>query len=194
VASQKEFRERVQCIGELLQELEGLGDPVVRAKTTELAQLLMDMHGTALERVLEIIFQSPERGAALIDELGEDELVSSLLVLHGLHPEELKTRVERKLAQIRSRLFKMGAELTGIVVEGSEVRVRLKLERSSCGSTLQNVKSLAEEAIYEAAPDLTKLVIEGLEEPPASGFVAMEALTGTRSPAMAWTESDESRN
>jgi hypothetical protein len=36
-----------------------------------------------------------------------------------------------------------------------------------------------EAAIYEAAPDLVELVIEGLEEPgAASGFVPLEKLLG----------------
>jgi hypothetical protein len=30
--------------------------------------------------------------------------------------------------------------------------------------------------MYDAAPDLTSLVIEGLEEKPASGFVALDKL------------------
>ena len=32
--------------------------------------------------------------------------------------------------------------------------------------------------MYDAAPDLTSLVIEGFEEKPASGFVALDKLMG----------------
>ena len=56
--------------------------------------------------------------------------------------------------------------------------MRVSIEGHVCGSTTQNVKAAVEEAIYEAAPDLTSLVVEGLEEPAASGFVAMDALLG----------------
>jgi len=37
---------------------------------------------------------------------------------------------------------------------------------------------MVEEAIYGGAPDTTSLVVEGLEEKPASGFVALESLLG----------------
>jgi hypothetical protein len=38
---------------------------------------------------------------------------------------------------------------------------------------------MLEDAIYEAAPDLTSLQVEGLEEPAESGFIAIEKLLGT---------------
>ena len=43
---------------------------------------------------------------------------------------------------------------------------------------------MVESGIYELAPDVTSLEILGLEEPSASGFVALESLLG---PAMAET-------
>ena len=183
MADEKDFQQQVQRIGERVHELESIADPAVRSSAKELVQLLMEMHGTALERMLEIIFQSSDGGTRVIDELGQDPLVSSLLVLYGLHPEELQTRVERKLAEVRSRLYKMGAEATLLGVNGTEVRVRVSIEGRACGSTSQNVKAAVEEAIYEAAPDLTSLVVEGLEEPAASGFVTMDALLGASSVA-----------
>ena len=183
MADEKDFQQQVQRIGERVHELESIADPAVRSSAKELVQLLMEMHGTALERMLEIIFQSSDGGTRVIDELGQDPLVSSLLVLYGLHPEELQTRVERKLAEVRSRLYKMGAEATLVAVNGTEVRVRVNIEGHACGSTTQNVKAAVEEAIYEAAPDLTSLVVEGLEEPAAAGFVTMDALLGASSVA-----------
>ena len=101
---EKGFQKRVQKIGGLVHDLETIGDPASRAAAKELVQLLMDLHGTGLERILEIVFQSGDSGARIIDELGQDQLVSSLLVLYGLHPDELQTRVERKLQQIVSKL------------------------------------------------------------------------------------------
>ena len=181
MAAVKDFRERVQQIGERVEQLESIGDLTTRAKATELVQLLMELHGSAVERMLEVIFQSSHAGAKVIDELGEDPLVSSLLILYGLHPEDVQTRVEKKMKQVRSQLFKMGAEVTSIAVTGSDVRVRVNIRGHACGSTIENVRAAVEDAIYEAAPDLTSLAVEGLEEPSSSGFVAMDSLMGTRS-------------
>jgi hypothetical protein len=179
VADEKDFQQCVQKIGERVHELESIADPAMRASAKELVQLLMEMHGSALERMLEIVFESSDGGSRVIDELGHDPMVSSLLVLYGLHPEGLQARVERKLGEIRSPLFKMGAEVKTATVIGSEVRLQVSIEGHSCGSTARNVKTMIEEAMYLAAPDLTSLVLEGLEEPSASGFVAMETLAGT---------------
>jgi len=176
VVDEKDFQKRVQKIGGLVQDLESITDPAARAAAKELVQLLMDLHGTALERIMEIVFQSGDSGPAVVDELGQDQLVSSLLVLYGLHPDDLQTRVERKLKQIRSTLHKMGAEAQLINVNGGEVRLHVSLEGHTCGSTKGMVQATVEEAMYEAAPDLTSLVVEGLEEPTASGFVAVETL------------------
>jgi hypothetical protein len=182
VGDENDFQQRVQKIGGLVHDLETIADPASRAAAKELVQLLMDLHGTGLERILEIIFQSGDQGPRIIDDLGQDPLVSSLLILYGLHPEELQTRVERKLEQICSKLHKMGAEAKLISVNGSDVRLHVTVDGHACGSTSRTVKTTVEEAVYEAAPDLTSLTVEGLEEPNPSGFVAMERLLGSSSP------------
>jgi hypothetical protein len=183
VVDEKDFRQRVQKIGGLVHDLETLAGPASRAAAKELVQLLMDLHGTGLERILDVVFQSGDPGAKIIDELGQDPLVSSLLVLYGLHPDELQTRVERKIEQIGSKLHKMGAEVKVVSINGGDVCLRARLDDHdghACGSTRRTVQQTVEEAVYEAAPDLTSLVVEGLEEPSAdSGFIAVEKLLGT---------------
>jgi hypothetical protein len=49
----------------------------------------------------------------------------------------------------------------------------------TCGSTAKTVQAMLEGAMYEAAPDMTSLVIEGLEEKPANGFVGLDKLMGS---------------
>ena len=179
VVDDNDFQKRVQKIGALVHDLEAIADPASRAAAKELVQLLMDLHGTGMERILEIVFQSGDSGTQIIDDLGRDSLVSSLLILYGIHPEELQTRLERKLEQFRSKLHKMGAEAKLVSVNGGEVCLRVTIDGHACGSTSQAVKATVEEAVYEAAPDLTSLVVEGLEEPTPSGFVAVEQLLGS---------------
>lgn len=174
--NEKDFQGRVQKIGELVQELDSIGDPAVRARAKQLVQSLLELHGAGLERILELIFQHGEGSAQIIDELGQDPLVSSLLILYGLHPEELHTRVERKLGQIESKLRKAGAEAELIATDDGNVRVQVKIDQHACGSTARTVQTMIEDAMYEAAPDLKSIVISGLEKPSATGFVALGAL------------------
>jgi hypothetical protein len=58
VAEDRELRERIQRIGGLVEEVEAIADPAVRARTKDLVQSLMDLHGAALERALEIVSDS----------------------------------------------------------------------------------------------------------------------------------------
>jgi hypothetical protein len=182
VADNRELQKSAQRIGALVHDLETIADPAARSRSKELVQLLLDLHGAALERMLDIVFRSGDPGRQVIDEFGQDQLVSSLLVLYGIHPEDLQTRVERKMTQIQSKLHKMGAAAELVSINDSEVRVKVKVEGHGCGSTRRNVQTTLEEAIYEAAPDVTSLIVEGLEEPSASGFVAVETLLGVAPP------------
>lgn len=176
---EKDFQKRVQKIGDLVQELEEIADPASRTAARQLVQLLMDLHGAGFERMLEVVFQSGDSGTQLIDNLGRDPLVSSLLILYGLHPEDLQTRVERQLKQVGSKLYKMGADANLVSANDGHIHVRARIESHGCGSTGRTVKTLIEEAIHEAAPDLKSLHIEGLEERPAGGFIAVEKLLDT---------------
>jgi hypothetical protein len=90
VVNEKDFRERVQQMAALAADLENISDDKIRASAKELVHLLMELHGAGLERIMETVFATGEPGAAMIDKLSSEPLVSSLLVLHGLHPDDLK--------------------------------------------------------------------------------------------------------
>src|ERR1700722_16213703 len=96
----KEFQQRVQRIGALVQEIEAIADPAVRASTTQLVQLIMEFHGTGLDRTLEILANGGGPGMEMIEQLGRDPMVSSLLVLYGLHPDSLETRVTKAVERL----------------------------------------------------------------------------------------------
>ena len=172
----KDFREEMTRIGELMQEMESIADPAVRAATTGLVKAIMDLHGTALERELEIVAEAGEPGMEIIDRLGRDSLVSGVLVLYGLHPEHVETRVAKAVERIRPQLRKQGCEVELLDATEGAVRLRLDAGPHTCGSTAKTMQATLEAAIYDAAPDLVSLVMEGLEEKPASGFLSLDKL------------------
>jgi Fe-S cluster biogenesis protein NfuA len=186
LAEGKDFREDIQRIGGLVQEIEAIADPAVRAATKNLVQLLMDLHGAALEKTLDIVAEAGEPVMNIIDRLGRDSLVSSILILYGLHPEELETRVVKAIDRIRPTLRKQGCEVELLGVQDGAIRLRVETGSHTCGSTAKTVQATLEGAMYDAAPDLLSLVIEGLEEKPASGFVGLDKLMGGNAgPALA---------
>lgn len=178
----RDFREDVQRIGSLVQELDAIADPAVRAAAKGLVQSLMDLHGAALEKALDIVAEAGEPGMNIIDRLGRDPLVSSVLILYGLHPEDLDTRVMKAIDRARPQLRKQGCEVEIVGVNDGAIRLRVVTGAHTCGSTAKTAEATLEGAVYDAAPDLTSLVIEGFEERPASGFVALGKLTGSPPP------------
>ena len=176
MADSKDFREDMQRIGELVQEIESIADPAVRASTKNLVQSIMDLHGRALEKALDIVAEAGEPGMSIIDQLGDDPLVSSVLILYGLHPEDIQSRMVKAVDRIRPKLRKQGCEVELLDVNDGAIRLRVETGSHSCGSTAKTLQASLEGAIYDAAPDLASLVIEGFEEKPASGFVALEKL------------------
>jgi Fe-S cluster biogenesis protein NfuA len=179
VADSKDFREDIQRIGGLVQEIESIADPAVRATAKNLLQSLMDLHGAALEKALDIVAEAGEPGMNIIDRLGRDSLVSSVLVLYGLHPEDIETRIAKAVDRVRPQLRKQGCEVELLSAENGAIRLHVETGSHTCGSTAKTVHATLEGAMYDAAPDLTSLVIEGLEEKPANGFVALGKLVGT---------------
>jgi Fe-S cluster biogenesis protein NfuA len=173
-----EFQEKVQQLGKLVAQFDQLPDSAAKVAGRELVQLLMDVHGRGLERVMEIIFTSGDHlSQVIIDRLGRDPIVGNLLLLYSLHPDGLEARVRTAVERLRPRLRKLACSIELESISEGSVQVRLT-SGHSCGSSTRDLQSIVEEAIYEAAPDLASLKIQGLEEQTPAGFVALESLLG----------------
>jgi Fe-S cluster biogenesis protein NfuA len=179
VADARDFQDDMQRIGGLVQQIDSIADPAVRAATRDLVQSLMDLHGAALEKALDIVAEAGEPGMDIIGRLGRDSLVSSVLILYGLHPEDLETRVAKAVDRIRPQLRKQGCEVELLGVNEGAIRLRVQTGSHTCGSTAKTVQATLEGAVYDAAPDMSSLVIEGFEEKPSSGFVSLDKLSGS---------------
>jgi Fe-S cluster biogenesis protein NfuA/nitrite reductase/ring-hydroxylating ferredoxin subunit len=169
----QEQQRRAARIETLIQEVAAFPDPGVRATTEELIQALMDMYGEGLARLLEITAQSEVSGLALIDTFARDDLLSSLFMLHGLHPLDLETRILRALDEVRPYLKSHGGNVELVRVEGSVAHLRLEGSCHGCPSSTITLKMAIEEAIYKAAPDLDDLQVEGVTAPPPRPAIPM---------------------
>jgi len=126
------LQKQIQRIGEIVEQLESASDPSVRAVARELLECLMALHGAGLERILEVVSQTGEAGGEIVQKCGRDELVSSLLLLYGLHPDDLRTRVTRAVEKSQGYLEKHGgaAELISVSEHG-EVRVEVRADKEA---------------------------------------------------------------
>jgi Fe-S cluster biogenesis protein NfuA len=158
--------EKLQRLETLVQEAEGGPDPAVRAQFRQLVQALLDLHATGMERMLELIADKGETGGAILDECAADEVVSGLLLLHGLHPLSLEDRVQQALGRVQPLFDAHGVDLE--LMELDEATVRLRLEGTCPG----DLRAAIEEAFAALAPDAT-VELEGLEEASVDGRIAL---------------------
>lgn len=179
MAQDEALQKQMQRIGEMVEHLESNADPSTRAMAKELLESLMALHGAAIERVLEIAANAGEAGEAIIRKCGRDELVSSVMLLYGLHPENLSSRVTHALEKSRTYLqsHSAAAELVSIGEDGT-VTLRLAVKAGGCGSTLASVRAFLEAAIQDTAPDATSIVVNEIPSGPA--FVPLAQLQSAR--------------
>jgi hypothetical protein len=153
---------RIRRIETLVGKVESIADPADRKDAQELMALILELHGAGIERMFELLSESGIAGETLINHLASDPLVSSILILHNLHPEDLATRVRSALQRVR------GVELIDI----SDGVVRAMV--TGHGTTRQGALDL----IRGAAPDAVDIIVE--EQGVANGFVPLASLTAVR--------------
>ena len=176
--SEKEFQEKMRQLGTLVGELDQMPGGGSKVAARELVQLLMEVHRTGLERMMEVVFQAGTgaSSAAIIDRLGQDPIVRNLLLLYSLHPDDLETRVLRALDVARARLRKLDGRVDLVSFHEGAVQLRLHTSGHSRGSTIKDLRAIVEGAIYDLAPDVTSLTILASEEESSSGFVPLQSL------------------
>lgn len=164
----------MEQIEALVRKIENLADPEARATAVALVQALMEFHGAGLERLMEIVADTGESGYAVFDSLAKDDLVGNMLLLYGLHPTPLETRVTQALDKVRPYLDSHGGNVELLGIDNGVVRLRMQGSCKSCPSSSMTLKLAIEEAIFAAAPDVVSIEAEGVSEPvqtSQSGFV-----------------------
>jgi Fe-S cluster biogenesis protein NfuA len=147
---------------ELVARVDALLDDV---RDVELVQALVDLYGEGLAR---IVAHDP----ACIAAVADDELVSHLLLLHGLHPVPLEDRVRGALDGVRPYVEQHGGGVELLSVEGAVARLRLQGSCNGCPSSTATLKGAIEDAIQRAAPEIEQIEAEGAVEP--TGLLQIE--------------------
>lgn len=169
-----EFQGRIERIEGLIHRLEAIEDAAHRNEMRELLQAVLELHGAALERMLAIVAEVGDPDLKLSEALLRDSLVASLLLLHGLHPQDLDTRVRGALENAQGELRGYGARVTFVGAPGRNVR--LEVSGVDSAHTARAVRAVLEEKIYGATPDAASITLLGLEHIDTPGFVPLEQI------------------
>jgi Fe-S cluster biogenesis protein NfuA len=178
-------RERVARVDVLLEELERAGPAVATDLAVELVHALLDLYGEGLARVVTEVAARDDDGA-LARALAGDELVSHLLLVHGLHPLPVEARVRGALAEVRPYLESHGGDVELLGVEDGVVRLALRGSCNGCASSTATLKLAIEDAIHRAAPDVERIEADGAPAPAPAPLLQLEVSEALRAPA--WTE------
>ncbi|HKM57029.1 MAG TPA: NifU family protein [Isosphaeraceae bacterium] len=177
----KQLQQQMQRLEALVHQAENFADPAAQATAREIVQLLLDVHGAGLAKILEAIHHAGKPGDTIIDACARDGLVASLLLLHGLHPLDLETRVRQALDKVRPALGSHGGNVELLAVTENRVRLRLLGSCDGCPSSAVTMRHTIEEAILVAAPDVLAIEVEEQHEAspvkPANGLVSLNLVT-----------------
>jgi Fe-S cluster biogenesis protein NfuA/nitrite reductase/ring-hydroxylating ferredoxin subunit len=165
---------------ESLLEAASSGGQVARERAEELVRLVVDLYGAGLERLLEIVHDAGRLDDELLDRLAADDLVASLLAVHGLHPYGVETRVAQALDSVRPYLGSHGGdvEFLGLTDEGV-VRLRMLGSCDGCASSAVTLTLAVESAVTAAAPEVTGIEVE--EAVPHAGAASVIPVAALRS-------------
>ncbi len=199
-----------QLIGrvqELQEALDQAPDSPVRELAEELVAAVVQMYGGGLERIMDGLLQSGHAGEQAARALTEDELVSTLLLIHDLHPVPLAERVQAALDSVRPYMESHGGNVELLGLEHGVARIHLRGSCSDCSASSVTLELAIKQALEDQAPDLEGLEVEGVAPqtsaagglPMATGFaptpgielpVVMSGGPSAPAPAPAWFSVD----
>ena len=175
-----QFEQRLRQLEVLIGHVEENGDDETRRPAVEAIQALLQLHGDGLERMLAYIEQAGQVGDALLADMARDEVVSGLLLLHGLHPIDLEARVRQALDKVRPYLAVHGADVEVVRIDEGGVGLQLRGLYGGAPSSPTTLRYAIEQAILEAAPDITSIHVAGLTQPAQVAFMPLSQINAGR--------------
>jgi Fe-S cluster biogenesis protein NfuA/nitrite reductase/ring-hydroxylating ferredoxin subunit len=174
VLTSEQLIARVQ---ELTEQLEEVQDFQARAVADELVASVIQLYGEGLERIFAALDDDVR------DRLAHDGVVASLMLIHGLYPVDLVTRVIEALDSVRPYMESHGGDVELLGIEDGVARMRLVGHCESCPASEATLELAIKKALEETAPDLEGLEVEGVSKP------AFELpVTHSNGAPRAWTE------
>lgn len=160
--------EEQKGLGTTLRRLDALVDAIGtmpdqadRETAREMLELILDLHGLALARILSHTGKASE-GRALIETLAEDAPIRAVMLLHGLHPDDPETRLRKVIAAMRPHWGVRGARVE--IVKLTSHSAHIHIHQSAKGSGMVSLLREIEDVLVDAAPDLDEILFDGIEE------------------------------
>jgi Fe-S cluster biogenesis protein NfuA/nitrite reductase/ring-hydroxylating ferredoxin subunit len=149
------------------------GGAVARERAEQLVREVTDLYGAALIRMMEMALAAEPR---LADRFAADDLVASLLLVHGMHPHNVERRVSDALDRVRPYLGSHGGDVALLGVDGGVVRLQFQGSCKSCPSSSVTLELAVEDAVRAAAPEIDSIEVVAAESVSAPSVIPAESL------------------
>ena len=133
--------------------------PAAYERAQQLVREVVGLYGAGLERIIQLS-ELPGQDPRLLERLAADDLVASLLLVHGLHPHDVHRRVSDALDRVRPYLGSHGGDVDLLeVTDDDVVRLAFKGSCKSCPSSAVTLELAVEDAIRAAAPEISSIEV-----------------------------------
>lgn len=172
--------------GERIQSLldaSAVGGPVASARAEQLVREVVDLYGAALSRVVELV------DGAATDRLAADDLIASLLLVHGLHPHDVTRRVSHALDTVRPYLGSHGGDVQLVDISNGVVRLSFSGSCKSCPSSAATLELAVQDAVRAAAPEIVAIEVVPADAAAATVIpvdALMSRIQGSAHPSVTW--------
>lgn len=141
-----------------------------RERAEALVAEVVELYGAALERIVRAV------GPAAVGALTDDDLVASLLLVHGLHPHDVTRRVSDALERVRPYLGSHGGDVELLDVTNDVVHLRFQGSCKSCPSSAVTLELAVEDAVRAAAPEVATIEVVAAEPEVTDTLISAESL------------------
>jgi hypothetical protein len=177
-----ELRREADRIEQLLDDVRTMAGAPAYQRVEELVQRLVRLYGAGLSRLVQHLDQLGRLDQALATRLAEDPLLSSLLLLHGLHPHPVEQRVRHALELAAEELASYVGPVALVRVEGDVVHLRIDGSSPVGVSPALSAERLLARVLQDAAPEINHVELEGARRPTA-GLVQIDLSRGRQAQA-----------
>jgi hypothetical protein len=159
-------------IERLLDELRELVVPAAWQRIEQVMRITVALHGAGLAHALELARRAGA-GAELDELAANDEVLSSLLLLHGLHPHTTEQRVQRTIEALRAELGLAETDLAIGGLAGNRLELVVSPTLGGGAMSARVAESAIRHALEAAAPELAAIELTGLAPVPDRTLVQL---------------------
>lgn len=144
-------------------------------RAQQLVREVVGLYGAGLERIVRMAGDASADGG-LAERLATDDLVASLLLVHGLHPHDVHRRVSDALDRVRPYLGSHGGDVDLLEIDGDTLRLAFTGSCKSCPSSAVTLELAVQDAVRAAAPEISTIEVVTASTEQGSNLIPAESL------------------